>query len=1188
MLKIKNGGLLKKLLPSGISNFPTCRYGITYSILSFPDLRHHHHEKVSPKPSTFLEASSMVSEENVVDEISQESLLFRESSEVLTALKGLCNKADDSSQHLKDWRRILEPYREAPTLLDEAGLHYWVENLARSALSEGSHRKNPLSALYTLCNIRGYKVIQRCLPHTIDDLRPVLEIIKENVMDWECQVVLWHWMGALSWIPLDLEDVHNEVTALACKASWDPPPVVALASRIALARWMSRPRTTDRNWLVKKIQQPFDADDRPAQPQHRLASLQILSYMLKFHSSPNELLDEIEPLAEVLKPSGNSILEAHWWTKFAARLHVARLPAQVAPWRFSAGRHELLNRAGKQSMDGRGSTKNDDLFHIPDSVEDGVGRLLESLCHFSSTVVRWSAAKGLGRIVERLPKVCGLDVVDALVEALEAEDEAVWHGVCLGFAELARRGLLAPTSFSEIIPMLAKAVSWEVEKKGASVRDAACYSLWALVRCYPTTVLKPFLKDITRALVVTSLLDREVNCRRAASAAFQEAVGRHDIASGISILTVADFFSLGNRREAYITISKEVARYEHYGVDLIDFLAKNRLFHWDEQIRLLAAEALQTLTPVFVRNVTSEVLPSLLSQALEPKRLNIRHGATHGVAEITLGLVRSGRIEQALSAETISKMKSLVPEIERKRLYRGRGGEIMRSAVCRLVECLAIAEFGLTVQEQVGLLTSVESSIPHPTHSISLAACRALKVLLTKYFPVSTTGPTLRLRARVVESYITRIETETNPASTRGYVLALGHVPAKLTACDREVLHHVIDSLARASRFTAKVGGSGDAETRRNALQALSMLHQSWANASTEKAQYPLVSIDGEIISTIVEVFLLGMQDYQTDRRGDVGSWCRKAAMRGLGDVLAQSNVFSCELPTRCMAALLQQLAEKIDSVRQTAGAVIEKLLGHHPLSEGIALHSPISRIFSVNQDIASSPKWAEASEAFPLIAKLLPIVENQKNYFKGLVQGLIVSAGGLTESTGKEAFEVLSNYSDESSQSVRRVKRLADCMILLYEVYFSKSRISTPLLKVIDQMLTRQRFDLLCREQPSTFITFVSLLKKNTLISSNVYRLLTIASICTSLWNACPAETPVRLDILGVLMLLIGHKYPRVRAVSSEQLFVILCECAPNDAAAQIVTATPWGTDLAPQVLQERVAALKLALGNCDTEVAR
>jgi len=52
---------------------------------------------------------------------------------------------------------------------------------------------------------------------------------------------------------------------------------------------------------------------------------------------------------------------------------------------------------------------------------------------------------------------------------------------------------------------------------------------------------------------VVTVFDREINVRRAASAAFQENVGRQGtLSNGIDIVTAADYFAVGNRVRACV------------------------------------------------------------------------------------------------------------------------------------------------------------------------------------------------------------------------------------------------------------------------------------------------------------------------------------------------------------------------------------------------------------------------------------------------------------------------------------------------------------------------------------------------------------------------------------------------------------------------------------------------------------
>lgn len=93
------------------------------------------------------------------------------------------------------------------------------------------------------------------------------------------------------------------------------------------------------------------------------------------------------------------------------------------------------------------------------------------------------------------------------------------------------------------------------------MRDACCYVFWAFARAYAPEIIKPFVQEIAQNLVVVSVFDREINVRRASSAAFQENVGRQGIfPHGIDIIQVADYFSVGNRNNAFLNIAAEIAK----------------------------------------------------------------------------------------------------------------------------------------------------------------------------------------------------------------------------------------------------------------------------------------------------------------------------------------------------------------------------------------------------------------------------------------------------------------------------------------------------------------------------------------------------------------------------------------------------------------------------------------------------
>lgn len=131
------------------------------------------------------------------------------------------------------------------------------------------------------------------------------------------------------------------------------------------------------------------------------------------------------------------------------------------------------------------------------------------------------------------------------------------------------------------------------------MRDAACYVFWSFARAYPASVFREHALPLAQQLAVASVFDREINVRRASSAAFQEFVGRLQLfPEGIEAVVRMDYFAVGNLANAYLRASVQVASFPEYRTALFTHLYKVCLRHWDFNIRRLAALALGSIATI--------------------------------------------------------------------------------------------------------------------------------------------------------------------------------------------------------------------------------------------------------------------------------------------------------------------------------------------------------------------------------------------------------------------------------------------------------------------------------------------------------------------------------------------------------------------------------------------------------------
>lgn len=178
--------------------------------------------------------------------------------------------------------------------------------------------------------------------------------------------------------------------------------------------------------------------------------------------------------------------------------------------------------------------------------------------------------------------------------------------------------------------------------------------------------------------------------------------GADNFKHGIAILTAADYFSIGNRSDAYLDIALEIAKFDEYQKPIIDHLSNVKLNHWDIEIRSLASRSLARISHLNAHYCSKEILPKLLEQSFSDD-LAVRHGALLGAAEMILAFGNLDLVndDNTLDGDMKSTIVELVPSIEKARLYRGRGGEIMRSAACRMIECISSTKIPMSVRQQV-------------------------------------------------------------------------------------------------------------------------------------------------------------------------------------------------------------------------------------------------------------------------------------------------------------------------------------------------------------------------------------------------------------------------------------------------------------------------------------------------------
>uniref|UniRef100_A0A8C3W5F8 Tubulin-specific chaperone D n=1 Tax=Catagonus wagneri TaxID=51154 RepID=A0A8C3W5F8_9CETA len=1082
-----------------------------------------------------------------------------ETRELLGRLPAVLGDRAAREGALERFRVIMDKYQEQPHLLDP---HLeWMLNLllefVRNKTSPADLLHLAFKFLYIITKVRGYKTFLRLFPHEVADVQPVLDMCtSQNPKDhetWETRYMLLLWLSVTCLIPFDFSRLDGNQQ---CGRGSTMDRILQIAESYLLVSDKARDaaavlvsRCVTRPDVVRERMPGLL--DRSLRTLARCSfqtiegiiavdgTLQALAQIFK-HGKREDCLPYAATVLQRLDgcrlPDSSQTLLRKLGVKLVQRLGLTFLRPRVAKWRYQRGCRSLAanlqlcaqspREPGTQAETrDRDSDGEDD---VPEEVESVIGQLLVGLKD-KDTVVRWSAAKGIGRMAGRLPKELADDVAGSVLDCFSfQETDGAWHGGCLALAELGRRGLLLPSRLSDVVPVILKALTYE-EKRGAcsvgsNVRDAACYVCWAFARAYEPRELKPFVAAISSALVIAAVFDRDVNCRRAASAAFQENVGRQGtFPHGIDVLTAADYFAVGNRSNCFLVISMFIAGFPEYTQPMIEHLVTMKTGHWDGVIRELSAKALRNLVRRAPEHSARHVLPRLLSMTQSPD-LHTRHGAVLACAEVAHSLCmlaeQQGRPStDFLDDKTVQGLKQIHQQLCERQLYRGLGGELMRKAVCVLIENLSLSKMPFRGDAVVGgwqwLLDDTLQSLPlissQARQQIKDAAVSALAALCSAYYAREPGEADPAVQEELTRRYLARLQSPEEMVRC-GFALALGALPRFLL---KGRLQQVLGGLQAVTHISPE--DTGFAESRRDALKAITRVCQT-VGVRAEGAPDEVVC--RENVSQIYRTMLDCLGDYTTDSRGDVGAWVREAAMTGLMELTL--------------------------------------LLGR---DQPELIEASVSAVASVN--------WGAPSQAFPRVAQLLGLPA----YRYHVLLGLAVSVGGLTESTVRYSTQGLFGYMEGVQGDPRALEDFAGTLLRVFKDNLLNDRVSVPLLKTLDQMLARGCFDLFTAQEDHPFcVKLLALCKEEIRKSKDVQKLRAGVAVFCGLVQFPGA---VRRRVLLQLCLLLCHPFPVVRKSTASQVYEMVLTyevVAPAvlDEVMAVLSDTAWDAEL-PVVRAQR-----------------
>lgn len=1082
------------------------------------------------------------------------------------------------SKYICSWSLQIEPFQGEPQLLDaklktilppivDAYLDFLQQSKARKRSEYIDFQTAICTLLYTLCKVRGYKIIVGFLNNEPRYLEPILEAVERTIVSGESQEVAWQvpyvlllWLSHLLLTPFDLHSIstlpgprydQEQDISFAQKL----PPLISRILRIGL-QYLHTPTKAQDAAAAMLVR----LSTRPDVQKFQLADSLVNDRLPKLESAAAEMPNMYEMLGSLryvaglassaelshLIPSIYRTCEKTFDENDSSTLSSNAVAKKVIVKIFRNIAILALRSAGTD-----GPLTN--FLQTTGVLENVIDYLLRSLGD-KDTPVRYAAAKAISLIVLELEPEMAHEVIQALLDSFKEDmprsavaadfttaNPLKWHGLTLALSHTLFKRSASPAQLPDILNALISALQFQQRTAtgstlGTNVRDAANFGIWSLARRYTTAELLPVKADILQhsslngsdvsvvqllatQLVLSACLDPAGNIRRGSSAAFQELVGRHpdQVYEGIALVQIVDYQAVSLRNRAMIGVANSAATFHHmYWQNLLE-----GLFGWrglgssDVPSRESAAASISKLAAFPPAVETVDVLQRVREglQKCPPQEVESLHGLTLVAANILQNGRSLQKVDQKPPVDGLLQLLPLFGLLE----------DALRDFHPRLLRSefpASLALFITAVCDASLLALRIEASIASsiPFETIDLAVDRLLyrreeTILIVVPELVASLSRLKRacdvpLGCIEPQALAKRVAADGSKATLHGVgrALALGALASSVDDTGLSGAHTVA-----VHSPLSDLMGAPNVDWRIVGARALQLVVAGLSSTG---------SIDAEVAQMIVAAVHRGLNDYTIDERGDIGSLVRLQSLTCASTILS-SPAFRphAELVQILQGDVFRLSLEKLDRVRLQAAQSRAK----HLDLVGLSL-----------TDVAS----VSSTEYFA--AALLPLSTASPDWIhRALLEGCISCTGGGAETLLQNSREVLALYLDTADDT-----HLGNLLSHLSTI--TKSLLLEPntnlhsALELLSFLLDTQIPQRLTSSPTFKWRNLLSTIQKSHHKSNDIPKILAAVHAYYNL-----VEIPsIRGEVLKKLIsMLKTNPYPRVRMSVAEALYMITRE---------------------------------------------